>query len=230
MKLSIEKVLIILLSIMIVVVGIVSNHQRKSYMEITEVTYVTPANTHPDYYTETVLYVESKDDVELLFDKFEFKYEYRDYFRQICILQNVDPILAISVARIETWAGNHPSYNSKSEERMYYTNGVKTWDLGLFQMSDYYADYWEEQFFNPDLIMSLGYIRERFELTDDYISIQIGVAYLGFLIKYYNGDTHKAVASYNCGYIRVANNTIPKSTKQYVIAIHNNYKFIDKDV
>jgi hypothetical protein len=174
--------------------------------------------------------VKYKDELEDLFDKFDFKYEYRDYFRQICSVQNVDPILAISLARIESHAGNYPTYNNMTEDRMYYTNGVKTWDLGIFQMSSYYEDYWRECFFNPSLIHSLGYMRESFNIKDDIISIQTGVAYLGFLIKYYHGDTEKAIFTYNTGYKRVKEGTVLEITKQYSYAIHNQWMFRDREV
>lgn len=169
------------------------------------------------------------DELEDLFNKFNFKEELRLYFRQICFLQNVDPVVAISLARIESWAGNHPEYNDRTEKRRYTTYGVDTWDLGLFQMSDFYTDYWENYFYNPGLISSLGIYSGEFDLTNDYISIQVGVAYLGHLNKRFQ-SYFVATLAYNTGPGRVLEGNIPEITYQYAHAIKNSWSYREGDV
>lgn len=170
------------------------------------------------------------DPIQGLFDKFEVPYEYQDYIRQLCEIYNVPCDLAVSVAQIETHNGHLKNYNVKSEERMYYTNGEATWDLGYFQMSTAYSDYWEESFFNPELIFSLGYVRNNFDLTDDIISIQIGISYLDWLLKYYYGNQKKAVMAYNAGLGNINKGRIPDRTVQYTKAVLNNYKYLEGDI
>ena len=173
---------------------------------------------------DSYAYVPFEDELERLMNKFNFRVDLREYFRSICELQNVDPIIALSLCRIESHCCNHEGYNKKSPERMYYTKGEATWDLGAMQMSTYYSDYWEEYFFNPELIFSLGYVRNDFNLEDDYISIQVGVSYLGHLYKRLGSYT-LAIQAYNCGISNVLNNNIPDITYRYTHAIMNSWMF-----
>lgn len=177
----------------------------------------------------------TKDMRELvdLMDKFGLRYELRDYFIQICELQNVDAIEALALMNIESWAGNHEGYNSRSEDRMYYTKGEKCWDEGLFQLTSY-SEYRQEQqdkFYNPELIFSLGYVRDSvvFDARDDISNIQVGVAYLGYLYRYY-GDYYTASLAYNCGMGTVNRNNTPEVSYEYAHAIKNRWSRREGDI
>jgi len=156
-----------------------------------------------------------------LFDYYNVRYELRDLIRQICSLEKVPLEVALGVAQIESWHGTHPGYNNRSAIRMYKTNGVATWDIGYFQLSSYYHEYFGECFFNSELLFSLGYMRESFKAEDDVSSIQVGISYLGYLIKYYQGNTEKAVQAYNAGMGNINKGRIPSKTVNYTKAVLN---------
>lgn len=185
---------------------------------------------HMDYLDTSAKYeIKPSDRLEELFDKFEVRYELRDYIRQICMVYNIDPTVAVSLMQIESWSGHHPYYNVRTEERKYYTYGVETWDEGLFQLSSYYADYFEEYFFNPELISSLGYIRFSYDPNDDYVGIQVGVAYLAHLYQRFQ-SYYVATMGFNCGPGRIISGDIPEITYKYAHAIKNNWKYREGDV
>jgi hypothetical protein len=212
-------------------------------VDIKEEVIVTEEVTEPqtDYISNMLgLFSEGElniymDEIEILFDKFEVKYELRDYIRQLCEIYNVPVTLAISVAQIETHNGTIKNYDVRADYRMYYTwnkkteTYIETWDLGYFQMNDSYSDYWEECFYNPELIFSLGYSRYTFDLTDDMINIQIGIAYIDYLLKYFKGDQTRAVWAFNTGMGNVNKGNIPDLTYAYEHAIRHNWKYREKD-
>ena len=200
-----------------------------------EITYV--CNTLGlDYENIDNFMVGEDDEVSRLMDKFEVKYEYRDLIRQLCEIHNVPVSFAISIAQVETHNGHIRDYAVRADYRMYLTwskelnKYVETWDLGYFQMNDSLSSYWEECFFNPELLFSLGYVREYFDLTDDVISIQLGIAYLDYLVKYYHGDQNKATMAFNTGMGNVNRGNIPEMTYAYAHAVKNNWKYREKDV
>ena len=172
------------------------------------------------------------DELGKLFNKFNVPFEYREYTRQICELQNVDPIIFVSLVQIESHWGNSEvgvtsDYNKVVYYRMY--GNKKQWtDLGLGQLSTRYKNEHEDRYFNPELIMSLGYIRE-FGQRDPYVNLQVAASYLGFLYRYF-GSYDKAVKAYNCGMGNVIKNNIPKITYEYANAIMNSYKFREGDI
>lgn len=171
----------------------------------------------------------SEDRLEELFDKFEVRYELRDYFRKICLVYNIDATVAASLMQIESHSGHHKYYNVRTEDRKYYTYGVETWDEGLFQLSSYYADYFSEYFFNPELIASLGYIRFEYDPNDDYVGVQVGVAYLAHLYQRFQ-SYYVATIAYNCGPGRVVEGNIPEMSFVYAHAIKHNWKYREGDV
>ena len=172
------------------------------------------------------------DEVEMLFEKFDVPYELQDYTRSICELQNVDPVVFISLVQIESHWGNGTTgvttdYNTIVGYRMYGSD--KQWtDLGLAQLSTRYAKEQEERYFNPDLIRSLGYFR-KFDQKDPYVNLQVGCAYLGFLYRYF-GNYEEAVMSYNTGLGNVINGRVPDVTHEYTRAIMNSWKYREGDV
>jgi hypothetical protein len=174
-------------------------------------------------------YVKYDDEIERLFDKFNFPHELRDYFRQICELQNVSVMDAMALGQIESFSGNHPNYKNRTEERAYYNpiDGEKCWDDGFFQLTSYskYRAEQEERFYNPELIASLGYIRDpdNFDANDDVSNIQVGVAFYGYLYRRF-GDYEIASLAYNAGAGRVINGTVPAITYQYAKAVKNRWK------
>ena len=179
-----------------------------------------------DYYVEY-------DEADVLFNKFNFSYAYRDYFRQLCLLQNVNPIEAIALMNIESWCGNHRDYNNRTEERAYYTKGEKCWDDGLFQLTSYskYRQEQQDRFYNPELIFSLGYVRNEdvFDANDDISNMQVGIAYFGFLYRYY-GDYYTASLAFNCGLGNVNNGNVPEVTYEYAHAIKNRWSRREGDI
>lgn len=183
-------------------------------------------------------YVEEEEEIQLdpveeLFEKFQVPYELRDYTRQICEIQNVDPLIFISLVQIESHWGNGKvgvtaDYNNVVYYRMYGKN--KEWtDLGLAQLSTRYADDFEQRHFNPSLIFSLGYVRNRFDIRDPYVNLQVGASYLAYLYKHF-GDYKLAVMAYNTGMGNVARGRIPKITYEYEHAIANNWTRRQGDV
>lgn len=169
------------------------------------------------------------DEIDALFDKFEAPYEYRDYIRNLCMIYNVDTKIYASLVRIESWFGQVAYYNEKHPSRMYGKNKEFT-DLGLAQLSTRYEEDWENVYYNPDLIFSLGYSRFTFNIKDPYINLQIGAAYLRFLLNYYDNDYEKAVQAYNCGFYWVDQGKVPNITKAYSNAILNHWKYREKDI
>ena len=184
-------------------------------------------------YTGAYYYERYNDELEDLFDKFDVPYEYRDYTRQICSLQNVNPLVFVSLVQIESHWGNAVNgvashYNDAFPYRMYGLN--KQWaDLGLTQLSTRYAEEQENRYFNPELIRSLGYIRENFDQRDPWINLQTGCAYLGFLYRYF-GSYELALQSYNTGIGNVIKGIVPDITYEYTHAIMNNWKYRERDV
>lgn len=204
------------------------NKRQKQIEEWFTYVYVDEEQKFYDFVREGIM--------ESLFEKFEVKYEFRSYIKQLCKIYNIPIELGLSIAQIETHNGRVKDYNVRADYRMYYTwdrktnSYVKTWDLGYFQMNDFYEDYWEECFFNPELIFSLGYIRNEFDITDDIINIQIGIAYIDYLLKYYYGDETKATMAFNTGMGNVNKGKIPDRTIAYEHAVRNNWKYIEKDI
>lgn len=177
--------------------------------------------------------VSYNDEIEELFDKFEVPFIYRDFTRLICELQNVDPLIFISLIQIEShWGtsfnGVTSDYNNIVDYRMY--GSEKQWtDLGLGQLSTRYEKDFRERYFNPALLLSLGYIRTEFKITDPWCNLQVSAAYLGFLYRYF-GNYELAVQSYNTGLGNVIKGNIPNITKQYTHAILNFWRYRERDI
>ncbi len=165
------------------------------------------------------------DRVEKLFNKYDVPYEFRDYTRSLCDIYDIDPLVFISMIQLESLWQKHPHYNTVIDYRMYGDKKQYT-DLGLAQLSTRYEGYFKERFFNPRVIMDLGYIREKWDITDDYISLQVGANYLSYLYKYF-GNYEEALMAYNTGKGNVIRGKIPKITVQYAVAIMGNY--LDRD-
>lgn len=229
MRMPIEKMLIVLILLSMLAYYVFNN-------KVTEVkvTYEMPTNTRPNYHAlpkPKPIYV--PDELDLLYEKFNVPYEYQDYVRQLCEIQNVDPLIFVSLIQIEShWGqainGVASDYNEEVSYRMY-GNKKQYADLGLGQLSTRYFDEFEERYFNPELIHSLGYVRERFDGRDPYVNLQVASAYLGFLYRYF-GDYKLAVESYNCGIGTVLRGNTPKITYAYSNAVMNNWKYREKDV
>lgn len=167
-----------------------------------------------------------EDEIEKLFNKFEVRYEYRDYTRQICELQNVDPLVFISLIQIESGFGTVKGYNEFLPYRMYGSKKQYA-DIGMGQLSSRYFEYMEEYHFNPSLIRSLGYVRTTFDARDPYINLQVAASYLSYLYKRFE-NYEEAIFSYNAGETRVSRGDIPQMTIRYTNAILKQYRYIDE--
>jgi len=173
------------------------------------------------------------DEIDQLFQKFDVPYQYQDYVRQLCELQNVDPIVFISLVQIESHWGNSKlgvtaDYNKEVLYRMYGSKQQYT-DLGLAQLSTRYVEEFERKYFNPNLIFSLGYIRYKFNVKDPYISLQTGCAYLGFLYRYF-GDYETAVLAYNTGLGNVNKGKVSNVVYEYAHAIMHSWTYRERDL
>lgn len=169
------------------------------------------------------------DDVSELFDKFEAPYELRDYIRNLCQIYNIDVKIFAGLIRIESHFGSAKDYNKKVDYRSYLVKGIKTWDLGLAQISTANEKEFEEKYFNPELVYSLGYYRPTYDITDDYVNLQVAACYLSFLYKY-TGTYEKALRSYNWGIGNVLRKKAPAIVVAYSHSILNGWKFREKDV
>jgi len=168
------------------------------------------------------------DEVDILFMKFNVPYEYQDFTRQVCELQNVETSLLVSFIQIESVWGRATGYNSNAYYRRYGLNKQYA-DIGLGQINSRYNDYFEEYFFNPELLFSLGYKRTSFKATDPYCNIQVAAAYLSYLYKKF-GSYELATKAYNCGPGTVSYGVIPEVTHRYSYSIMNGYSSIVKEI
>lgn len=237
LKENYDEISLVIIIVLLFIVGLNLHNRSQSTEEVETVYYVELSE--PDFPMKEgvrqvpVEMVPELDELDLLYDKFNVPYEYQDYVRQLCELQNVDPIVFTSLVQIEShWgtstAGVTSDYNEEKSYRMY---GYKKQyvDLGLGQLSSRYFDEFKERYFNPELIFSLGYVRNKFNAKDPYISLQVSSAYLGWLYRYF-GDYKLAVEAYNCGIGTVLKGKTPKITFDYSHAIMNQWTYREKDV
>lgn len=165
-------------------------------------------------------------EVRDLMNKFLVKNKYREYIKILAVIYNLDVKIALSTFQQESWNGHHKGYNDRSEKRAYWGKKdgkkVKVWDIGYAQLSTLYTEYWRKYFYNPELIRMLGYDVDEFSLENDYISIQVGMAYLVHLYQRV-GTYRGATMSYNCGIGNYLEKKIPDLTREYTHAILNQW-------
>lgn len=89
-------------------------------------------------------------------------------------------------------------------------------DYGVMQLNSNWLHYFE-RFFDPEKIYSYTGIRAfTYDPKADLVNIQVGFAYLRFLVDQLEGDLEKAIMAYNTGIGNVKRGYVPESTWKYV--------------
>lgn len=169
----------------------------------------------------TLSYTVDIEPYKALLTKFDVPQHLQQTVIQLAYEYNIKPTIAIGLFQIESLWTKHPNYLTTYSNRI---NKNGTFDLGLGQLNTRYLNYFENRYYNPELLNRLNYlVTDKFNVFDDIQNMQVSLAYLSYLQEYFDNDIHLALIAYNCGMGNVLRDTIPLHSIKYSIAIQQGY-------